>query len=99
MIVKVENEDGNFVRWDDCKSACIAEDKEGPGKGKGYLLICRYTDGTDATYPLDNMARVYFMNNEGQTIDSYEIIGGFKIEIEGADRKDYGIFQDHVRLM
>ena len=67
MIAKVENEDGKFVRWDDCKSACIAEDITGPQGG--YVLICHYTDGTDATYSLDRMAKVYFMNNDGKTID------------------------------
>lgn len=69
MIVKVENEDGKFVRWDDCNSAYIAEDKDGPNEGKGWMLVCRYSNGNDTTYPLDRMARVYFMNNEGQTID------------------------------
>lgn len=69
MIVKVENEGSKFVRWDDCKSAYITEDKGGPDNGKGWLLICKYLDGSEATYPLDRMARVYFMNNEGQTVD------------------------------
>lgn len=69
MVVKVENEDGKFVRWDDCKSACIVEDKNGPNEADGWLLICRYSDGSDATYPLDRMAHVYFMNDNGQTID------------------------------
>ena len=69
MIVKVENEGGKFTRWDECKSACITEDKDGPAAVDGYLLICHYTNGTDATYSLDRMTRVYFMNNQGQTID------------------------------
>ena len=67
MIVKVENEDGKFVRWDECRDACITEDKDGP-KG-AFLLICHYLDGSEVIYGLERMSRVYFMNNDGKTID------------------------------
>lgn len=69
MIAKVENDNGKFVRWDDCKSACIKEDKDGPVSVSGWLLVCEHNDGNQAIYGLSEMDRVYFMNNEGRTID------------------------------
>lgn len=73
MIAKVESENGTFVRWDDCKSACVTEDKDGPENSsegeKSYVLICHFLDGTNCTYPLDKGDHIYFMNNEGRTID------------------------------
>ena len=67
MIVKVEN--GNFVRWDDCISACIVEDINYSENEYEYLLVCRYKGKMDATYPLNNGDKVYFMNEQGKTID------------------------------
>lgn len=64
MIVKVENDNGKFVRWDDCKSACIKEDDE-----LSNVLICEYSDGNRATYALEQKERIYLMNDTGQTID------------------------------
>lgn len=65
MIAKVESKNGNFQRWDYCLTACFSKDEE---TGE-YLLICSYSNGKDATYPLSNESRVFIMNEQGKTID------------------------------
>ena len=65
MIAKVENQDGNFQRWDNCLTACFTKNEE---IGE-FLLVCHYVNGKDYTYPLSSKSRVYIMNDEGKTID------------------------------
>jgi hypothetical protein len=75
MVVKVSSKDGNFQRLDECFTACFAPDNIEPdtldkkGTILNRMLVCTYSNGKDNTYPLEEGDTIYFMNNDGKTID------------------------------
>jgi hypothetical protein len=69
MIVKIESDNGN-KRFDHCVNASIIDDTPGPdGDPKRYCVIVLYLNGKDTTFPLSRNEKVFFMNDNGQTID------------------------------
>ena len=68
MIVKILGI--QTVRFTDCDSAIVkisAMDIE--GVDNSYELICSFSGGKDIAIPLCENDQVYFLNNNGKTID------------------------------
>jgi hypothetical protein len=73
MLVKTTSKNGEFIRIDECKTACVSTNKIGDGNSEKdvteHILIITYQDETDATFTLPSGGSVYFMNSDGKTID------------------------------
>lgn len=76
MIVKIRNKRKCWERRTHCVSALmIQEHIESPVEGEdgreGYLMIYYFDNGTDMTVPLSKDDEIYYMNDNGKTIDRY----------------------------
>ncbi len=70
MIVRTVNQEKNSDRLCHCDTAMILPDKEvGNQRVYGFCLIVQFSSGRDATYPLSTGDLVFYMNDEGKTID------------------------------
>lgn len=76
MIVRIRNEKENRDRHIDCVSAVIFEvkhkekDQQPALKGETFHeLVAGFGNGKDITLPLVKGDMIFYMNNEGKTID------------------------------
>ena len=68
MIVKILGT--QTVRYTDCDSAVVkisAMDIE--GVDNSYEMVCSFSGGKDITIPLCENDQIYYLNNNGKTID------------------------------
>ncbi len=68
MIVKIVSE--NCVRHTDCISAIIVPEIEEDGAPwQQRSIIYLFENGVDFTFPLSKGDKIFYLNNEGRTID------------------------------
>ena len=68
MIVKTIS--GNLIRYMDCAGALIRPEIQKAGCPiDKYDIVYTFENGKSITYPLSQGDRVYYLNNEGKTID------------------------------
>lgn len=69
MIVRILNRCKDYDKWLDCKTTCLVVDKDPEKKKLEFDLIVEFADGRDITLVLDKGDEIYYMNNEGKTIN------------------------------
>ncbi len=68
MIVKIIS--GNLIRLTDCDSAVVIPEIQEVGElPKGFDIVFSFAKGGDITYPLSAGDKIYYLNNDGKTID------------------------------
>lgn len=68
MIVKTVN--GEVVRFVDCVSAAVIPDIQEEESGKQlFSIVYCFENGRDATYPLSAGDKIWYLNENGRTID------------------------------
>ena len=68
MIVKTIN--GNLIRFTNCDSVVVVPEIQEVGElPERFSIIFSFRDGKDITYPLSSGEKIWYLNNEGKTID------------------------------
>ncbi len=67
MIVKMVN--GNIVRFTDCVDALVRPDIHEVGTKTPFSMIFTFKNGRDRTLPLGKGDMIYYLNDNGRTID------------------------------
>lgn len=77
MIVKTVN--GDVVRFVDCVSATVIPDIQKKDEKQRFSIVYCFENGRDATFPLSLGDKVWFLNENGRTIDKDFRMCGQKI--------------------
>lgn len=67
MIAKVEND--RFVRLVDCNVATVVPEITKDGDPPQYSLVVIFDNGKDITFPLSQGDKIWYLNNDGKTIE------------------------------
>lgn len=65
MIVRILNDKQVTDKFYDCRNSCIKESEQ---KSEEFLLILEFTTGETIEVLLGSGDKVYYMNNDGNTI-------------------------------